>query len=512
MVETTGPDSAGTVPAASAANRPARKRLVFCFDGTWNRLSSDTPTNVVKLAQMVMPTAPDGTPQIVYYDEGIGTDSWFNRWSGGILGKGMLGNIRKAYRFLIFNYAPGDEIFAFGFSRGAYTARSFIGFVRHAGILDAAYANQIDKTITIYRNAPVGVIGEESREAIAFRFRNCTGICVSEEDRMARSELYGALSEDVRQKHRDPADTGLIDIRYVGVWDTVRALGIPEFVPGAKWLNAKYEFHDAVLTSKIKAARHAVAIDEPRLAFRPTLFGDDKIADLNARATAHLEKRPEPWKLPYQEQWFPGVHGAVGGGGARRGLSDIALSWILKGAREAGLAVRVDPSEPIYSLAADPFDDLQNSATRGWTQKRPLVWLARLFHSPRSGPKRLADLHLTTLQRWFGQPSRLPERCEYRPATLKKARADIESWAYQPPWPPLPEGCAGWEEHVVVGKDTLGSIARQHLGDAKRWREIWDVNRDRILDPDDIATGMILRVPPPPPSHPAATGVGSPPD
>ena len=107
------------------------KRLVFCFDGTWNKLSTNCPTNVVLVAEMVAPIAKGGVPQIVYYDEGIGTAK-SEHFMGGAFGKGMMTNIREAYRFLLFNYEPGDQIYAFGFSRGAYTARSFLGFIRHA--------------------------------------------------------------------------------------------------------------------------------------------------------------------------------------------------------------------------------------------------------------------------------------------------------------------------------------------------------------------------------------------
>jgi uncharacterized protein (DUF2235 family) len=473
------------------------KRLVFCFDGTWNRLSVDTPTNVVKLAQMVLPTAPDGAPQVVYYDEGIGTDSKLNRWTGGILGEGMLSIIREAYRFLIFNYTAGDEIYAFGFSRGAYTARSFIGFIRHAGILDAAYANQIDRAIDIYRRAPAGQVGSESREAIAFRFKNCTGICVSEEDQAGRVELYKAMSPAGREKYpRDPATLGLLNIKYLGVWDTVRALGIPDFLPGARWLNRKYAYHNAVLTSKVEAARHAVAIDEPRLAFRPTLFGADKVRELNALSGAGRSAPVPQWKLPYQELWFPGVHGAVGGGGARRGLSDIALAWVLRGARDAGLAVRVDGTGPIYSLMRVPLQELQNSATRSWYERGLVGWLARLLHRPRPGPRALEDLHLVTLQRWYANPGDLPDKRDYRPKPLASLKAQIDIWPYRPVWPPAPADGATWREHTVSGSDTLGTVAQLYLGNSTRWREIFDINRDRIEDPDDLANGQMLRVPP----------------
>ena len=157
------------------------KKLVFCFDGTWNQLSADVPTNVAWLAQMIRPRTRDGTAQVVYYDEGIGTQAnAIRRLTDGAFGWGMLANIREAYRFLIFNYEPGDQIYAFGFSRGAYTARSFLGFIRHAGILDVASASKIDKAIEIYRDAPAGRTGKESALAMRFRAKFCKGMCVSE--------------------------------------------------------------------------------------------------------------------------------------------------------------------------------------------------------------------------------------------------------------------------------------------------------------------------------------------
>lgn len=196
------------------------KRIVFCFDGTWNRLSVECPTNVVLLAQMIEPLAPDGTPQVVFYNEGIGANRWWPvRVYEGAVGKGMERIMREAYRFLIFNYEPGDEIFAFGFSRGAYSARSFIGMIRHAGILDIASVTQIDEAFRIYREAPT-VTGTESDEGFAFRAKYCTGVCVSADDRKWRKRNVTGF---------DPASAPLLAVKYLGVWDTVRALAPARF-------------------------------------------------------------------------------------------------------------------------------------------------------------------------------------------------------------------------------------------------------------------------------------------
>ncbi|NML07501.1 DUF2235 domain-containing protein [Sphingomonas sp. G-3-2-10] len=102
------------------------KRIAFCFDGTWNKIDGDYPTNVARVAQSISRFDEKGMPQIIYYDEGVGT-STTSRWTGGILGHGLRENIIEAYHFLVLNYEPGDDIHVFGFSRGAYTARSFVG-------------------------------------------------------------------------------------------------------------------------------------------------------------------------------------------------------------------------------------------------------------------------------------------------------------------------------------------------------------------------------------------------
>lgn len=160
------------------------KRLVFCFDGSWNRLDADCPTNVVLIAESVRPTARNGTPQIVYYDEGVGTGK-LDKIRGGVFGTGLLTNLREAYRFLIFNYEPGDEIFIFGFSRGAYTARSFAGFIRHVGILDINTASKIDKALGLYK-AALKKDGDDHPDTMKFRADYSTKVCVSEHDRQWR--------------------------------------------------------------------------------------------------------------------------------------------------------------------------------------------------------------------------------------------------------------------------------------------------------------------------------------
>jgi uncharacterized protein (DUF2235 family) len=470
--------------------QPGKRRLVFCFDGTWNRLNADLPTNVVRIAQMVPTVARDGTPQVVYYNEGVGTGGWLNRFNGGMFGQGMLQIMREAYRFLIFNYRPGDEIYAFGFSRGAYTARSFIGLIRHGGILDVARATAINRAIEIYRRAPAGQTGEESAQAIRFRLLHCQSVCVSERDREARVRLFPALSEAERAgfpEDYDPARLEIIDFRYLGVFETVRALGMPGFVPGAALLNRRYAFHNAVLTSKVAAARHAVAIDELRSNFEPTLFGRDKLDELNALAARDRKQPFAPWQEPYQERWFPGMHNAVGGGGPWRGLADMALAWVLRGARTAGLDLRIEPGSPVYGVMRDPFVSITGSSR--------FDWLISPRRRPRVGPIQMSELSLPALARWHADPDGLPDRRLYRPPALAHLARQIDAWPHAPAAraASLQPRC----RQIRVAKgETLRTIAARELGDPARWQEVFTANRDQLGDPDDVPIGIELRIPP----------------
>ena len=136
-----------------------RKKLAIFCDGTWNDLRMTSPTNVARLAKCVASDAADGTPQIVYYDDGVGvasgisvlTDELVKIW-GGAFGRGLDQKIEAAYRFLVANYEEGDDIYIFGFSRGAYTARSLCGLIRKCGILKRSFFDKTPDAMALYRN------------------------------------------------------------------------------------------------------------------------------------------------------------------------------------------------------------------------------------------------------------------------------------------------------------------------------------------------------------------------
>ena len=288
------------------------RRLIVCSDGTWNTPDQEfrgvrAPTNVVKMARFILPQAPDGNPQILFYDAGVGTDNLLDMLSGGALGIGLSKNVRDAYRFLIHNYADGDEIYFFGFSRGAYTVRSAAGLIRNCGLLHKENVDRIPDAFSIYRKRDEGA---DTDEAIAFR------------------EKYS----------RHP-----MGIKFIGVWDTVGALGIPSDL--FHFLGrSRYEFHDVSLSRSVNFAFQAVAIDEERTFYRPALWS----------------QHPEATNQVLEQSWFAGVHMDIGGGYPESGLSDAAFLWMKEKAEATGLAF---DEEILEALTPDPFGRLHVSRT-----------------------------------------------------------------------------------------------------------------------------------------------------
>src|SRR3712207_2609356 len=271
-------------------------RLVICCDGTWNTPDQAAegrpcPTNVTKAALEVAEKGDGDWVQCVYYLRGVGT-ARSERIRGGAFGIGLSRNVKEAYRTIVENYDEGDELFFFVFSRGAFTARSTAGFVRNCGVLERQHASRVDEAYELYRDRGAHPRGTES-------------------------ELFR------RSYSHEP------DITFIGVWDTVGALGIP--VRGLGWLNKRWAFHDTKLSSKVKNAFQALAIDEKRGPFRPTLW-EPHDGDVH----------PADQRL--EQVWFSGVHCGVGGGYADTSLSDIALLWMVQRAQEGGLGLNRKPS------------------------------------------------------------------------------------------------------------------------------------------------------------------------
>jgi uncharacterized protein (DUF2235 family) len=453
------------------------KRLVFCFDGTWNRLDAPHPTNVVLTAESVVPIA-GGIAQLIFYDEGVGTGR-HERFRGGLFGAGLVKNLGDAYRFLIFNYTPGDEIYAFGFSRGAYTARSFVGLIYTCGILQRRYAGRVNEAIDRYKRRS----GDDAfLEAInQFRAECSPEVCVSADEEVWRVKnvpgYQGGASHPLR-------------IRYVGVWDTVGSLGIPARYRWLSFMNRKERFHDTRLSSFVESARHAVAIDERRKDFEPTLW--DNVPQLNGAAGTP----DDAVDARYQQKWFPGVHGSVGGGGERRGLSDQAMDWVLDGARHMGLVFDSNPGSRIYELAPLPTEYLENCAPRRTFDPIGLIMQLLPAEDRKPGPASLFEVSLSARRRWWEPAASLPEGTPYRPPTLARVASALD--ALNPA--DLGVGAANaapgtFQLYRVERGDTLRALAKKFYGDAGQWDRLWKANLDKIENPDLIYIGQILRIP-----------------
>ena len=367
------------------------KRLVVFCDGTWNRMSAEHPTNVLIGAQLVLPVDASGVQQVTYYDEGVGTvGPKAIKILQGAFGWGLLEKIEAAYRFLIFNYEPGDEIYIFGFSRGAYTARSLAGLIRKCGIVPRAQAGQIRDIFEFYKDTATK---PDSDEAQRRRMLWSPGVILKESDRQWRLDHNG-----------DPAIVAAarpLTVRYLGVWDTVGALGVPKHLfLNSLFPSRKYEFHDHQLSSTVRAARHAVAVDERRRSFEPSLW--DNLDILNAAASGVGK---------YQQLWFPGDHGSVGGGGDIRELSNEALAWVVDGAIVEGLAVDLQKLDGLRE-AVDPTAPLKNLS-------EPEGWMDRIYQrADRKGPQQIALLSESTRAR-LAYEAKTQGWKPYRPRTLE---------------------------------------------------------------------------------------------
>lgn len=289
------------------------RHLVVCTDGTWNRPDQRdhglvVPSNVVKVARAVAGRAEGGVEQLVYYDTGVGTGGFWDRIKGGAFGIGLSDNVKQAYEALGRTFEPGDKLFLFGFSRGAYTARSLAGLIGLCGIPQGRkgdVATIAERAFTIYRSSS------------AFRTYRSS----------VRAERRAVQAREHIENHSHVGNDGrpLNEIHFIGVWDTVGALGIPLGLFRA-YNRYRFRFHDTGLGGHIRRSYHALAIDERRGPFKPTLWQDDRT----------------PGTGVVEQLWFPGVHSNIGGGYIDHGLSDRAFLWMCLKAREAGLGLKAD--------------------------------------------------------------------------------------------------------------------------------------------------------------------------
>lgn len=337
------------------------KRIILCFDGTWELppepgslvpLSAtpnrQTPrnayshlsaaTNVLRLYHSILPQTPDGCSQQKWYDSGADTP-WFQRFRVGSFGYGVDQTILQGYAYLAATYEPGDELFVYGFSRGAYTARSLVGLLTRAGLIPASLLHTgLVKRVreTASHPSPSTTTAAALRQCLHEMILDPSNRALDDAYRLYRKGNCDILAEMPTLARR--RGTREISITLLGLWETVGPLGIP--TNALKWLNDhRYNFHDTELSSIVKQAYHALAIDEHR-------------ADHNAT----LWTSPACPGQTIEQRWFAGAHGDLGGTYPERDLADLALAWLQRHSMERGLAIEIH-SVPLQPNALSPIHD-----------------------------------------------------------------------------------------------------------------------------------------------------------
>jgi uncharacterized protein (DUF2235 family) len=297
------------------------KRIVFCFDGTWQAPMNNT--NVYRMYKALTMTSE----QVTYYDDGVGADATGqDHLLAGAFGEGLVQKILDGYTKISHVYETGDEIFLFGFSRGAYTARSLAGMIANCGLPTGKFTDDcVTQAFAAYRD-PV--------------------------NRAAILKGLGACG------------LGDATIRMVGVWDTVGSLGIPAIFGGVD--EKKYGFLDTGLHPDVKNAYQCLAIDEHRAQFPATLWTSAPVAGQTI-----------------EQVWFSGCHGDVGGGTLLGGgvdagtrLCDMPMGWMMAKAQALGLTFDPAVAAQYGTLSSEyALDKIRESWTPvdGPPHQRPIV-------------------------------------------------------------------------------------------------------------------------------------------
>ncbi len=354
------------------------KRLALFLDGTWNE--PDDRTNVSRLRDL---TLERDNEQLVRYIEGVG-NRWSERIRGGAFGKGLARNIREGYEWLAANYEDGDHIFLFGFSRGAYTARTLAGMIARCGLLRKGATMQVDEIFDRYRR------GSEATpiHQIEWKVRD------------------GENLETADQRLWDQSRR--VDIEFLGVWDTVGALGVP-FGRIRGLSRSSFSFHNTYPSTLYKGMYHAVAIDEHRGAFDATLW--------TGFQEEGKEFKPLNDDQALEQRWFVGCHGDVGGGSR---LAEIPLAWIQAKAKHHGLEFTSAFDPAADTVLAEPGDSFASFAfgIYRWLKfnKRHLREIGRDPRPTRSRPGRSHVINETidasVFEKWHKDGSYRPENLD----------------------------------------------------------------------------------------------------
>jgi uncharacterized protein (DUF2235 family) len=322
------------------------KKIVLLSDGTGNSSVNPQKTNVWRLFQ-ALDQRDSGL--VAKYDDGVGTSS--NKYLallGGAFGVGLKRNVLDLYKFVCRNYEPNSEIYGFGFSRGAFTIRVLTGLIAREGLVtfrtEEELAHNAAAAYRRYRSKAF-----PSWSPIVRGMRRLRNGVLRLRDWLMDYPSYAEVQQEMQA-------AGRVDVRtrFLGLWDTVEAYGIPitELKRGIDWVLWPMMFGDFVLSPKVDRACHALALDEERMTFHPLLW--DECAE------AEMAKHGQVPAGRITQVWFAGVHSNVGGGYPEDQLSLIPLLWIVNEAKANGLPV---DEERMRGIAAEssPYARLYDS-------------------------------------------------------------------------------------------------------------------------------------------------------
>jgi uncharacterized protein (DUF2235 family) len=341
---------------------PSGKRIVLCFDGTSNQIGAGNLTNVAKLFEMLDKNNP--ASQLAYYDPGVGTlapahtslPSRLVLLFEQAFGVGLKHNVAQGYRYLMQHWRPGDAVYIFGFSRGAYTARALAGMLLRPGLLRPGSENLLPYAVEKY-----AINRYFTQDEYANWAQFARAFCWRTENE--------PLFDTVKQNSPNQVWHYAIPVAYLGLWDTVKAAGFLRFG------NLRWPYTRAL--PNVARIRHAVSIDEQRRPYREYV----------------VERHP----LGLEERWFAGVHADVGGTFPDHRLATIALKWVTDGIVKE-LAIDADAYHQHCTVTTDYADAPIHNNGKMWylagRRKRPI--------SPD------ALVHPSVLQRRRDNPDYLP--------------------------------------------------------------------------------------------------------
>lgn len=444
-------------------------------DGTWmdaDGISGQTPSNVTRILRAIPSIGTDehgeAISQVTFYQNGIGTggSGWFAKNVGaylnGATGEGMVSNIREAYQFICSNYHDQDEIIIIGFSRGAFTARSIASLIGALGLLTTT---GLEHLITLiddweYQGDPNYQSSSPDKP-----WKN-RGDFTSQQYQM-----------NLRERQLTRFD---IKIKCVGVWDTVGALGVPRIALFPLPEQSQFSFINTQVPKFVEYAFHALAMDEKRRSYRPTIWASEN---------------SQEWPRVMRQTWFPGVHSDVGGSYEDDDLANVSLAWMI-GHMIQHKVVTFNEDYVLALFKRSREEDALRAAKTGTKSSNPRAWGEGTIHDSMSelifkmGGTKVRTPGQYTTQHWKQQESSTPQRLHGTMERIHPAvrvRMRTKGLGYNDQGEYEPESLRGWICEAAPGAQHEGHKVMQ-------WRKVGTSTDVEIVLPEEELTEFEMKV------------------